>query len=80
MTTVFDAQPDHRHKHPRASIWPFFMALCMAETWIGSIFTPWAVPIGFGLTLLAILGWAWPSLQFGDIERVETDDRLVEAP
>ena len=57
VTTTFDAQPDHRHKHPTASIWPLVMALVMGEVWIGSIFTPWAVLGGFGLTLLGMLGW-----------------------
>jgi cytochrome c oxidase subunit 1 len=79
VTTTFDAQPDHRHAHPRASIWPFFLALCMAETWIGSIFTPWAVLIGFGMTLLAMLGWGWQSSRVIEPERVDTGDQLVEA-
>ena len=79
VTTTFDAQPDHRHKHPQGSIWPFFMAVCMAETWIGSIFTPWAVLIGLGLTLLGMLGWGWQSLLPSEVERVETEDRIVEA-
>jgi cytochrome c oxidase subunit 1 len=79
VTTTFDAQPDHRHKHPRASIWPLFMAFCMAEMWIGSIFTPWAVLGGVGLTLLGMLGWGWQSILHPEVERVETEDRIVEA-
>src|SRR5438046_1318084 len=59
VTTTFDAQPDHRHHHPRASIWPFVMSLAMGVVWIGSIFSPWAVLGGFGLTLLVMLGWGW---------------------
>ena len=79
VTTTFDAQPDHRHSHPNASIWPLFLALCMAEVWIGSIFTPWAVLGGFGLTLLGMLGWGWQSTRQIEIERVDTGERIVEA-
>jgi cytochrome c oxidase subunit 1 len=79
VTTTFDAQPASRHSHPRASIWPFLMAVCMAETWIGSMYTPWAVLIGLGMTLLGLLGWGWQSILRTDVERVETADRIVEA-
>jgi cytochrome c oxidase subunit 1 len=79
VTTTFDAQPDHRHRHPNASIWPLFLALCMAEVWIGSIFTPWAVLGGFGLTLIGMLGWGWQSSLQSEVERVDTGDRIVEA-
>ena len=79
ITTTFDARPDHRHKHPRASIWPFVMALAMGITWIGSIFTPWAILVGLGITLLVMLGWGWASSQDIEVERVDTEDRIVEA-
>ena len=79
VTTTFDAQPDHRHHHPRASIWPFVMSLAMGVVWIGSIFSPWAVLGGFGLTLLVMLGWGWQSATEWGVERVDTEDRIVEA-
>jgi heme/copper-type cytochrome/quinol oxidase subunit 1 len=79
VTTTFDAQPDHRHHHPTASIWPFVLSLVMAELWIGSIFTPWAVLGGLGLTLLSMLGWGWQSTRVQDVERVETEGGIVEA-
>jgi cytochrome c oxidase subunit I+III len=79
VTTTFDAQPDHRHRHPSASIWPLFLALCMGEVWIGSIFTPWAVLGGFGLTLLGMLGWGWQSSMQVEVERVDTGKQFVEA-
>jgi cytochrome c oxidase subunit 1 len=78
VTTTFDAEPDYRHRQPRSSIWPFFLALCMAETWIGSIFTPWAVLIGFGLTLLGMLGWGWQSSEQIAMERIDTDDQIAD--
>ena len=79
VTTTFDAQPDHKHKHPNASIWPLVLSLVMAEIWIGSIFTPWAVLGGLGLTLLGMLGWGWESSREMDVERVDADGRIVEA-
>ena len=79
VTTTFDARPDHRHHHPRASIWPFVMSLAMGVVWIGSIFSPWAVLGGFGLTLLVMLGWGWQSATEWGVERVDTEDRIVEA-
>jgi len=79
VTTTFDAQPDHRHSHPDSSIWPLFLALCMGEVWIGSIFTPWAVLGGFGLTLIGMLGWGWQSSRPTEVERVDTGERIVEA-
>jgi len=78
VTTTFDAQPDHKHKHPHGSIWPLVMAFVMAELWIGSIFTPWAVLGGVGLTLLVMLGWGWESSMESDVERVATEGRIVE--
>jgi cytochrome c oxidase subunit 1 len=79
VTTTFDAQPDHRHVQPNASIWPLFLALCMGEVWIGSIFTPWAVLGGFGLTLLGMLGWGWQSSRQIEVERIDTGEQIVEA-
>ena len=51
----------------------------MAELWIGSIFTPWAVLGGVGLTFLAMLGWGLQSVQETDVERVDTGTEIVEA-
>src|SRR3954468_10551418 len=79
VTTTFDAQPDSRHKHPTGSIWPLVLALVMAELWIGSIFTPWAVLGGLGLTLLGMLGWGLQSVREQDVERVDTGAEIVEA-
>ena len=53
--------------------------LVMAELWIGSIFTPWAVLGGVGLTLLGMLGWGWQSTQEMELEKVDTGDEIVEA-
>ena len=55
------------------------MSLAMGVVWIGSIFSPWAVLGGFGLTLLVMLGWGWQSATEWGVERVDTEDRIVEA-
>ena len=61
VTGVVDAVPDHRTKMPGPSIWPFITAVALTGLFIGSIFTPWAVPIGAGPVGVGLLGWLWPT-------------------
>jgi cytochrome c oxidase subunit I+III len=61
VTKVLDAEPDHRYKLPGPSIWPFITAVAVSGLFIGSIFTPWAVPIGSVPVGVALVGWCWPS-------------------
>jgi cytochrome c oxidase subunit I+III len=79
VTTTFDARPDHRHKSPHGSIWPCYLAGCMAVIFIGSIFSPYFVLGGLGLSLIGMLGWALASSNKGDRELVATGEQLVEA-
>jgi cytochrome c oxidase subunit I+III len=58
VTTLLDARPLYRQDSPGKSIWPFFMAVCMGILFIGSIFTPYAVLGGFGLAVIAAVGWS----------------------
>ena len=39
---------------------PLLTALATAGFFIGSIFTPWAVPIGAIPVAIALTGWFWP--------------------
>jgi len=60
VTTVLDAQPDHRIVFPVPTIWPFLSALALTALFVASIFTPWgvvwpAIPATIALTL-----WFWP--------------------
>jgi hypothetical protein len=58
-TTTFDAQPDSRHEHPEPSIWPLYLAGCMGVIFIGSIFSPYFVLGGLGLSVIGLFFWAW---------------------
>jgi cytochrome c oxidase subunit 1 len=68
VTNLLDAEPDHRYQLPGSSIWPLALALAVAVTFIGVIFTPWAIPVGAVLTFLALLGWFWPNSEPRRIE------------
>jgi cytochrome c oxidase subunit I+III len=61
VTNVLDAEPDHRTRLSGPSIWPFSTALAVSGLFIGSIFTPWAVPVGTIPITVTLVGWLWPS-------------------
>jgi cytochrome c oxidase subunit 1 len=60
VTTLVDAQPDHRTELASTTLAPLAAALGTGVTFIGSIFTPWAVPIGAALVVIALVLWFWP--------------------
>ena len=60
VTTLLDAEPDSRHRHPPPTIWPLLAGIATAITFITLIFTPWGLVIGLPLLFLGFLGWAWP--------------------
>jgi cytochrome c oxidase subunit 1 len=60
VTSLLDAEPDHRNVFPEPSIWPLLSALAISGMFIGSIFTPWAVVIGAVPSFIALTGWFWP--------------------
>jgi cytochrome c oxidase subunit I+III len=60
ITHLVDARPDHRYEFPGQSIWPLLAALATTGLFIGSIFTPWAVPIGAVPLFITLTGWFWP--------------------
>jgi cytochrome c oxidase subunit 1 len=73
VTTLLDAEPDSKHRHPTPTIWPLLAALATTILFVTLIFTPWGAVIGTPLLLLALLGWTWP--RGGD----KREQRLVEA-
>jgi cytochrome c oxidase subunit I+III len=60
VTTVVDAELDHRSTFPTPSPWPFLSAVATTIFFIGSIFTPWAVVWGSVPIAVALIGWFWP--------------------
>jgi hypothetical protein len=79
LTTAFDARPDAKHVGPAGSIWPLHTALCMGIVFIGSIFSPYFVLGGLGLSLIGLFGWGWESTGHAESELVALPDgRMVE--
>jgi cytochrome c oxidase subunit I+III len=72
VTTMLDAEPDSRHRHPTPSIWPLLTAMGTTVLFVTLIFTPWGAVIGTPLLLLGLLGWGWPR------GRDHREQRLVE--
>ena len=73
VTTLLDAEPDSKHRHPTPSIWPLLTALATTVLFVTLIFTPWGAVIGTPLLLLGLLGWGWPRGQ------EKREQQLVEA-
>jgi cytochrome c oxidase subunit 1 len=60
VTTVMDAEPVHNYELPEPSIWPCLCAVVTSGFFVGSIFTPWALPISAGPLAVTLIGWFWP--------------------
>jgi cytochrome c oxidase subunit 1 len=60
VTSVLDAEPDHRVVFPTPTIWPFVSALATTVLFVGSIFTPWAVVWAAIPVAIALTAWFWP--------------------
>jgi len=63
VTSVIDAQPDHRAIFPTPSPWPFVSAAATTLLFVASIFTPWAVVWASIPVALAVIAWFWPSVR-----------------
>jgi cytochrome c oxidase subunit 1 len=63
VTKLLDAEPDHRTVLPDPNVWPLVAALGTGVVFIGAIFTPWSVPIGSVIVLIAGAKWFWPDAQ-----------------
>jgi cytochrome c oxidase subunit 1 len=60
VSTVSEARADVRETSPDPSIWPLLAAIAVAVTFLGSIFTPWAVVWGSLPVGITLIGWFWP--------------------
>jgi len=77
VTTVLDAAPDSRHRHPDDTIVPLLTALAVGATFIPLIFTPWGVVIGTACLLPPLVAWAWPRSPEHDEQRSEEQGAAV---
>ncbi len=60
VTNSLDADPEYKQESEEASIWPFIAAIATSAAFVGSVFTPWAVPIGAVPVTISLIGWFWP--------------------
>ena len=58
-----DATPSNKCSYPEPSIWPFLCAVVTSACFIGSIFTPWALPVAILPLTITLIGWFWPKSQ-----------------
>ena len=63
VTTVVDAEPDHRHRLHGPTVWPLLTAVSVAIGLVGVLFTPWAIPLASVPVTIALAGWFWPDGQ-----------------
>jgi cytochrome c oxidase subunit 1 len=60
VTEAIDAVPDHKIEWPTPTVWTFLAAVATTALFIGSIFTPWALPLGALPMAVTLIGWFWP--------------------
>jgi len=60
LTDVMDAEPTNVTEYPDPSIWPFLCAVVTSAFFVGSIFTPWALPVAILPLAVTLIGWFWP--------------------
>ena len=73
LTSVADAEPDHRIWLPESSVWAFLSALAVTIRFGGSSFTPWAVVWGSIPPTIALIAWFWPARKDLDDETLPFD-------
>jgi len=72
ITSVADAELDHRLWLPGPTVWPFLAAVATTILFVGSIFTPWAVVWASVPVAIAATAWFWPKREVAR-RRVETE-------
>ena len=78
ITRTMDAEPDNKLILPGPNVGPLLMALAASATFIGSIFTPWALPAGMALAFIALLVWGWPRKREEECELPRVDEMSEE--
>jgi cytochrome c oxidase subunit I+III len=77
ITTLVEAQPQHRYALPGPSIWPLILTLASAETFIVGIFTPWGFAVGAVMAFIALFGWFW-SPTYSHNEKVKSRPKRAQ--
>jgi hypothetical protein len=72
ITDVIDAAPAHVYELPAPTIWPFLCAVVTSAFFVGSVFTPWALPIAILPLAITLTGWFWPKRPTRDLPMRET--------
>jgi cytochrome c oxidase subunit I+III len=68
VTRVHNAEPDHRTELPGPSVWPLALAMAVTVGFIGSVFTPKAVPVSALLSFVVLTVWGcpyWKKTEYG---------------
>jgi cytochrome c oxidase subunit I+III len=71
ITDVMDAAPVHLYELPNPSMWPFLCAVVTSAFFVGSVFTPWALPIAVVPLAVTLIGWFWPKRPIRDLPTPE---------
>ena len=74
VSSVIDAEPQSKHKHPGPTVAPLLTAMATGVTFISLIFTPWGLVVGGALLMPALIVWGWPRGGEGDYLRGKYDD------
>jgi cytochrome c oxidase subunit 1 len=67
ITDVMDAAPVHAYELPKPTIWPFLCAVVTSAFFVGSVFTPWALPAALVPLAVTLIGWFWPKRPTRDL-------------
>jgi cytochrome c oxidase subunit I+III len=67
ITDVMDAAPVHAYELPQPTIWPFLCAVVSSAFFVGSVFTPWALPVAIVPLAITLIGWFWPKRPTRDL-------------
>jgi cytochrome c oxidase subunit 1 len=60
VTTLMEAEPQHRYVLPNSNIWPFVTAILTTIGLLGSVFQFAWYYIGMALATIGLVGWFWP--------------------
>jgi cytochrome c oxidase subunit 1 len=62
VTSVMDAEPEHRYEFKPPTILPLLLAIFGGGSIVIAIFTPWGVTVGAIMSLIILICWFWPTI------------------